>query len=481
MPSSGTETVALQGGLPVSTLEPFARRTPACCPPDAPVRSAIETMRRLSIGSVIVVDAEHAPLGILTLRDVVDRIALEPRALDAPIERYMSAPAVTLDQTRSAYDAALVMVRHGVRHVILLEYKRVTGIVSERDLFGLQSTGVRHLSIAIRSADDLSEVEAFGRDIGALARQMVAQGAATGALTAFISSLIDLLTERIVELELRATDVDPAQVCWIVMGSEGRCEQTLATDQDNGLIFAAGERSSTQEMRQRLSAVGRRINLALDRAGYKLCRGGIMAGNPQWCLSLDEWRSRFAHWIDSGSPEALLHGSIFFDLRALAGNVQLGMELRSWLIEHVPKNRRFLHQLAVSALDNQLPLGFLGRLSPGKGGLIDLKLSGATLFVDAGRIFSLAGGIDETRTEARFRSAGRQMGIAPHETEAWIAAFYHVQGQRLKRQAACLDAGRETDNNLDVQSLHDYDRECLRAAFAQARSVRQRLALDFGV
>jgi len=152
MPSSGTETVALQGGLPVSTLEPFARRTPACCPPDAPVRSAIETMRRLLIGSVIVVDAERAPLGILTLRDVVDRIALEPRALDAPIERYMSAPAVTLDRTRSAYDAALVMVRHGVRHVILLEDKRVTGIVSERDLFGLQSTGVRHLSIAIRSA-----------------------------------------------------------------------------------------------------------------------------------------------------------------------------------------------------------------------------------------------------------------------------------------------------------------------------------------
>jgi CBS domain-containing protein len=92
----------------------------------------------------------------------------------------------------------------------------------------------------------------------------------------------------------------------------------------------------------------------------------------------------------------------------------------------------------------------------------------------------LAGGIDETRTEARLRSAGRQMGIAPHETEAWIAAFYHVQGQRLKRQAACLDTGIETDNKLDAQSLHDYDRECLRAAFEQARNVQRRLAIDFG-
>ena len=110
----------------------------------------------------------------------------------------------------------------------------------------------------------------------------------------------------------------------------------------------------------------------------------------------------------------------------------------------------------------------------------DLKLNGATPFVDAGRIFGLACGIDEVRTEARLRSAAKEMGVAPRETEAWIAAFYHVQGQRLRRQAACLDAGIETDNKLDARSLNDYDRGCLRAAFEQSRNVQRRLALDFG-
>lgn len=481
MPSSGTESARNEaGGLPLASLERFARRAPVHCPPQAPVRSAIETMQRLKIGSIIVVDQALAPLGILTLRDVIDRIVLSPLALDAPIERYMSAPAVTLERTRSAYEAALVMIRHGVRHVILVEGGRVAGIVSERDLFGLQSAGVRHLSSAIKSAEDLAEVESFGRDIGALARQMVAQGAATGPLTAFLSSLIDLLTERIVELELAAGGVSPQEVCWIVMGSEGRSEQTLATDQDNGVIFSASAATSAEERRARLLPVCARINQALDRAGYRLCPGDIMAGNPRWCLSLEEWRARFRQWIDSGSPEALLHGSIFFDLRPLAGNLALGAELRGSLLGHAPKNRRFLHQLAVNALENRPPLGFFGHLSAGKDGLIDLKMSGASPFVDAGRIFSLAVGLDATGTEARLRGAGGQLGIAVNETEAWIAAFHFIQGQRLRHQAARLDAGALPDNKLDPRTLNDYERECLRAACEQARNVQTRLALDYG-
>jgi CBS domain-containing protein len=438
-------------------------------------------MRELAIGAMIVIDASEAPLGILTLRDVLDRIVLEPLALDAPIERYMSPDPITLSNAHSAYDAALLMIRHGVRHVILVEAKRLVGIVSERDLFGLQSTGVRYLSTAIKGARNLPEVEAFGRDINELARQMAARGAANGPLTAFISSLIDLLTERIVELELSAAGVDPATICWIVMGSEGRSEQTLATDQDNGLIFIPETGIDFEASRTRLASICARINLALDRAGYKLCLGEIMAGNKKWCLSLDEWRSRFALWIDSGSPEALLHGSIFFDLRPLAGNTQLGHELRTWLLEESAKNRRFLHQLAVNALTNRPPLGFFGQLRTGSDALIDLKLNGAMPFADAGRIFSLAGRIDETRTEARLRAAGAQLRIPQNETEAWIAAFYHIQGQRLRRQVACLEAGLAPDNKIDPHRLHDYDRHCLRAACMQARTLQKRLALDFGV
>ena len=127
-------------------LAKLLRREPVACAPDEKVAQALRRMRELGIGSMIVVDADRVPLGILTLRDVVDRVVLEPGALDAPIARVMTPRPVTLPLDATAYGAALAMIRHGVRHIVLVDGARLAGIISERDLFGLQSTGIRHLS-----------------------------------------------------------------------------------------------------------------------------------------------------------------------------------------------------------------------------------------------------------------------------------------------------------------------------------------------
>jgi CBS domain-containing protein len=306
------------------------------------------------------------------------------------------------------------------------------------------------------------------------------QGAAVGPLTAFISSLIDLLTERLVTMELERSGVDTT-ACWIVFGSEGRSEQTLATDQDNGIVFLPSANESPDAVRARLVPIAQRINQALDRAGYRLCPGNIMAGNPECCLSVDEWRNRFARWIESGSPQALLHGSIFFDLRPLTGEVALAQALRQWLLEAVPKNRRFLHQMAVNALQNRPALGFLQRFSTDTAGRIDLKMNAAAPFIDAARILSLAAAVDEVRTDARLRASGQALTIPKNEVEAWIAAFHQVQGFRLRRQVRCLELTHIPDNRLAPDALHDFDQQVLRAALEQARTLQTRLALDYGV
>jgi CBS domain-containing protein len=463
----------------ISPLSGVLRRQPVACQPGERVGAAIARMRELSIGSMIVVNEAHVPIGILTLRDVVDRVVLEPGALDAPIERLMTPDPVTLPVQDSAYAAALAMVRHGVRHIVLVDGNRLAGLVSERDLFGLQSTGVRHLSAEIKGARDLSAIARFGADIRDFACRMVTQGMAVGPLTAFIASLNDLLTERIVELEFRAASLRGARWCWVVMGSEGRSEQTLVTDQDNGIIFDPAPGQSAADARAALLPVARHVNQALDGAGYRLCPGNIMAGNPQWCLSLDEWRTRFARWIDSGSPEALLHGAIFFDLRPLTGEPALGRELRAWLTAHAPKNPRFLHQMAANALLNRAPLNWLGRFRVGADGRLDLKLNGATLFVDAARIFSLAFGIDECNTERRLRAAAPALKLPAVELDAWIAAFHHIQGQRLRRQADCLARELALDNRVDPRALNDFDREVLRCALQRTRALQRRVALDY--
>jgi CBS domain-containing protein len=474
MPESAIDSMA-------APLARVVRREPVACGPDERVRAAIATLRELAIGAMIVVNEARVPIGILTLRDVVDRIALEPGALDAPIGRVMTADLVTLPVQATAYAAALAMVRHGVRHIVLVDGVRLAGVVSERDLFGLQSTGVQRLSTEIKGARDLAAITQFGADIRDLATRMVVQGAAVGPLTAFIASLNDLLTERIVELDFQAAATRGLRWCWVVMGSEGRSEQTLRTDQDNGLIFEPAPGGSVEDARAALLPVAQHINQALDRAGYRLCPGDIMAGNPQWCLSLEEWRARFERWIDSGSPEALLHGAIFFDLRPLTGELALGRELRAWLAVHAPKNRRFLHQIAANAVEARAPLNWMGRFLTGSDGTLNLKLNGAGHFVDAARIFSLAFGIDECNTERRLRAAAPSLKVPATELEAWISAFHRIQGYRLTRQAQCLAQGIEPDNRVDPRALNDFDRDVLRNALRQARALQRRLALDYQV
>ncbi len=460
-------------------LAKLVRRDPITCPPEEKVAQALHAMREFAIGSIVVASANRKPLGILTLRDVVDRVALEPGALEAPIARVMTPRLFTLPLQATAYSALLLMIRQGVRHVVLMDGERLAGVVSERDLLGLQSTSMWHLSTAIRGAESLPAIERFGRDINELARRMLAEGVAMGPLTAFIASLNDLLTERIVELEFRNALPAGARYCWILMGSEGRSEQTLVTDQDNGLIFTPPAGTDAAETRRQLLPVAQRVNQALDRVGYRLCPGEIMASNPLWCLSEDEWRGKFGRWIDSGSPEALLHGAIFFDLRPLQGDDSLAHELRTWLLGQTSKSPRFLHQMAGNALKNRPPLGMIRDFSPGPDGRLNLKLNGAMPFVDAARIFSLAYRIDETNTERRLRAAGPQLRVSADETEAWIAAYYHVQGHRMRAQAESLEQGSQPDNRIDPRRLHEFDRQTLKLSFRQARRLQKRLALDY--
>jgi CBS domain-containing protein len=226
------------------------------------------------------------------------------------------------------------------------------------------------------------------------------------------------------------------------------------------------------------------VNEALDRCGFPLCKGNIMAGNPMWCLSLEEWQARFAGWIDAGDPEALLHGSIFFDFRALHGDADLARELREWLQRHVKASPKFLHQMSANALRNRPPLGTFRDFVVDKGehrDTVDLKLNGTTPFVDAARIYSLASGVDSTNTAQRLRQVGPLLKIPKEEVEAWIEAFLFIQLLRLQGQQAENLQGKQMDNRINPYELHELDRHILKEAFKQARKLQARLALDYQV
>ncbi|MDP1635717.1 MAG: DUF294 nucleotidyltransferase-like domain-containing protein, partial [Gallionellaceae bacterium] len=356
------------------------------------------------------------PIGIFTLHDVLNRVALAQLDLNLPISAVMSSSLTTLPPQAFAYEAALEMAKHGFRHVLVTQDGKLVGVISEKDLFSLQRVGLRQISAAIRGANDIAALQHAAGDIRQLAHNMMAQGVAAEQLTQFISTLNDLLTVRIIELECAAAGMSDSALChagfcWIALGSEGRYEQTLNTDQDNGIIFQEPEGMTAGQVRAQLLPVARRINGALDACGFPLCKGDIMASNPQWCLSLDEWKNRFAGWIHRGDAPVLLNATIFFDFRPLSGKHELAEELRTWLHSTIKENRLFLKHMAVNALANQPPLGLVRDFVVGEEHTLDLKLNGITPFVDAARIFSLYAGAGETSTIRRLRASGAQWQI----------------------------------------------------------------------
>lgn len=468
-----------------STLESIIRRTPISCRPDTPIRSALQQMRDAHLGSMIVTDATQRPVGIFTLKDLLDRVVLADMSIDQPIGNVMSGQPVTLPPGALAYEAAMVMAREGFRHVLVTEQGgTLRGIVSERDLFSLQRVGLRQLSASLRQADSVATLISLGKDIRELTHNMMAQGVAAEQITQLISTLNDLLTARIIELECLASGLQHPHssqtgLCWLALGSEGRLEQTFYTDQDNGIIFNVPDGETADSMRQRLLPVALRINEALARCDFPLCNGGIMASNPKWCLSREEWQKTFADWIDHGSPEDLLNASIFFDFRSLYGNAAFADSLRAWLSKKVSGTPRFLHQMAANALRNRPPLGVIRDFVVGQQQTLDIKLNGTTPFVDAARILSLACGSTATNTVQRLRDIAELLHIGTTEIEGWIEAFYFLQTMRLLHQYECSAQGVAMDNRINPEQLNDLDRRILKEAFRQSRKMQSRLAMEY--
>lgn len=461
-------------------------RTPAfSVSPDTSLDDGLRLMEAQRIGSLPIVDEQRAPMGIFTRQDVIGRVVLPATPLTTPMREVMTQPVEQLPQDATIADAAMLMAARGIRHVVVVDVAgALAGVVSERDLFGLKRQSLRALASDIRRAADIDTLLRRAHDIRELSYALVALGMDSGQLTRLISSLNDQLVVRLLELVAPLHDLQGIDACWIGMGSEGRHEQTVATDQDNGMVFSTG--LSIDEARERLLPFAAEVNTALADAGYPLCKGGIMAMNPRWCASIDEWRAAFFGWIDRGDPEGLLAAQIFFDFRPLWGRFELAEALRDEIATRARANQRFCKQMSDNALRTRAPLNWFGGLDVHKadGGEpgIDIKREGTGPFVDAARVMALASGVTATSTVERLVQAGERRSIRAAEVRSWADAFEHLQMVRLRtqhRRAQGLIEGSENPNLVPLSDLSPLDRRVLREAMRELRRLQQRLELDF--
>jgi CBS domain-containing protein len=458
-----------------SPLAQLINKPPVTCTAQTPLRQALQTMHQARIGSMLVVDTVGHPIGILTRHDILSRVTLPGVALDTTIENVMVRPVLSLTAEHTAQDAALLMSRHGIRHVPVTRNGAAAGMVSERDLFAMQRQSLKGVSTELRCARDLAELQVASKGIRRLTRSLLGQGVQARQLTTMISHLNDVLTERLLHIQADAHGVDLKRLCWLCLGSEGRNEQTIATDQDNAIILA---NDTDPETREAVRAFAHSVNLALETCGFPLCKGGIMAGEASCCLALDEWHERFRQWIEQGSPEHLLNASIYFDFRPLAGDFSLADALRKSVSQTANTTPRFLKQMALNALTRTVPLNWRGAIDSDPRGMLDLKLRGTAIFVDAARIYSLANGIQETNTQRRLEAVGLLLKLAKTEYDAWVSGFEFLQMLRLRIQLQTEDS-EIPPNEIKVASLNDIDRRILRESIKVAHRLQQRLQLDY--
>lgn len=337
------------------------------------------------------------------------------------------------------------------------------------------------LSAAIRDATRVEALVPLAASLRETGRSMLEQGVPISDVTHFISTTNDLISSRIVEW-LAPQQAVEAELCWMVMGSEGRYEQTLHTDQDNAIVFADTDRAP-DELRAQLLPRAREVNEVMSRCGIPLCRGGIMASNPQWCLSLAEWKERFALWIDRSDPQALLNATIFFDFRALHGTARLINELRAWLAERAQGHTRFLFQMTQNALRNRPPLGFFGGFVLTTHGdvpkALDLKVNAVTPFVDAARVYSLAAGVTVTSTVQRLREASARGRIPEAQADACVQAFLSMQQLRMQLQGRALAGSAQPTNVVDPHTLDESARRAIKRAMREANRLQARLARSY--
>ncbi len=462
-------------------LRDVCRHSPFSCTASTPLKQVLEVMHEHRIGSMIVVDDAMKVQGILTRQDVLSRVAMAQKPLSTAVSEVMNTPVHTLEDSNTAQDAALLMSRFGIRHVPVTRNGQLSGIVSERDIFAMQRLSLKQISSNIRSAQDGEMLRLCANDVRSFAKNLLGQGIGAKQLTELISHLNDVLTERILEVVGNRMGIDPKTYCWLSFGSEGRSEQTIATDQDNGLLFVSEQPDVD---RPRWIAFGKEVNQTLDLCGYPLCKGNIMASNPECCMTAAEWLNCFSRWIDVATPENLLRVNIFFDLRALAGNKELATPLRDYIVTRAKESTIFLRLLAENIMRFRPPLTWHGSVDTREIDNIrtlDLKKQGTAVFVDAARFFSLVFGIDEVNTRRRFEAVAKRLSVEVQRRDAWVSAFEFLQMMRLRIQ---LDEGVSVPNLIDQPNVVNYDvldnidRRILKECFRVGRRLQQRIETE---
>ncbi len=434
--------------------------------------------------TAVLVSSDGAEIGIVTDHDLRARVLTGNSTLNAPIHSIMSAPIIRISEDAPVYEALLRMEENGISHLAVEDRDgKIVSVIDNKSLVKFQDYGTIVLSREITRAPTPEEIGRQTNRIPQLARALLESSARPRYVTRTLASICDSVTERLVKLTIEELGEPPATFSFIGMGSQGRQELTLITDQDNGIIFAPSPDSDPQETLLYFLKLGGKVNEGLALAGYPPCRGGVMAGNARWCRPLSEWESSSNEWIQKSEPQEIIDFSIFFDFRTIYGDAELARKLRASIFSSLEDQPSFLNFLAQNALTFKPPFRLLGSMYFGGGstehaGEINLKDAMMPL-VSFSRLYALRHRLSQTHTEERIEALANRGIILPSNHDEFIDAYEFIMLLRLQAQVDEIQAGRSPTNIIQPSKLSYIQKELLKQAFTQISVVQKKIRYDF--
>jgi len=454
------------------------------CPPETSIQDAASVMKRHSCSSIFVKKDDGRFVGVITDNDLRNKVIADGYDLGRPVSDIMSSPLITVPSDALIFESLMTMMQHNIKHLAVTDTdERVVGILSNQDLINAQGNSplflIRRINTAA-SVEDLTDVQAR---LPHLAKGLISSGAKARNVTRLVTTVADAVLKKIIGFALDEMGTPPARFAFMIMGSEGRREQTFKTDQDNAIVFEDVPQEKHEEVKAYFLRFGELVCTWLDQAGYAFCQGNVMAKNPRWCQSLESWKKDFHGWIHAAEPEDLLQSSIFFDFRGAHGDMSLIEGLRNYLFSSLEGWAGFFRHLTENALHFRPPIGFFRNFvveSKGKHrNAFDIK--GALVpIVDFARIYALKHHIDETNTLDRLQQLSVRGVLSWDEYNELEQSYCFMMQLRFVRQiTAVLDENEKPDNYINPKKLSRIEQTMLREIFKRIEKYQSKLEIDF--
>lgn len=454
--------------------------SPLCTHENASIEQAASAMAEARVSSILVL-SDKALVGILTDRDLRTRVLAKGVPATESVAKVMTSAPQCISPDDTVYTAQMMMMRENIHHLPVVDAEHPVGILALNDVVRAQNSEPIYMIQAIHRSSGREALYRIARRLPELICKMIKANVRADEIGRVITSITDATTQQLIKLARRSFGPEPCRYAWVVFGSQARQDQMLGSDQDNGLILENDVDEAAQAYFKRFAEF---VNEGLDRSGLKYCPGGIMAMTDKWRQPLSQWQAYFLKWIRQPEPKALMHASIFYDIRHLAGDAALTQALVDLVLDEAGKNTIFQACMLDNALEASPPLGFFKKFVLEKDGnhhhVLDLKIRGTVPIVAALRLYCLANNISAVNTQDRIKVLRERELLSLEEAQNLSDAHEFIASLRLENQSHAIEQDEAVSNNLDPDDLSPLVRRQLKDAFSTVAESQRLLKMRFG-